>query len=84
MEVQRKIAKDQREAEIAAAMLQRDAAIEKEKIAAQERIAGAKLGVEIGKSRTSDALRQEQIKSTERTQGARLGVDIARDIRGRT
>ncbi len=84
MEVQRKIQKDQTEAQIATAMLQRDAMIEKEKIAAQERIAGLKAGVEVGRSKASDALRQEQIKSNERTQGARLGVEIARDNRGRT
>ncbi len=83
MEVERKIQKDQTEAQIATAILQRDALIEKEKIAAQERIAGLKAGVEVGKSKASDALRQEQIKSTERTEGARLGIEIARDRNGR-
>jgi hypothetical protein len=84
MEVQRKMRKDETEAQIAAAMLQRDADIEKEKMAVQERIAGLKAGVEVGRSKAADALRKEQITSTERTQGARLGVEIARDNRGRT
>jgi len=84
MEVQRKMRKDETEAQIASAMLQRDAASEKEKMAVQERIAGLKAGVEVGRSKAADALRKEQITSTERTQGARLGVEIARDNRGRT
>lgn len=83
-EVERKIAKDASEAQLAQAMLQRDALIEREKLAVQERIAGAKIGVEAAKGKSTDDIRREQISSKERIDGTRIGVDIARDNRGRT
>jgi hypothetical protein len=81
-EVQRKAQKDQTEAQIATAMMEQDASLEREKIAAQERIAGAKVGMEIGRSHGDMALRDKQIASTERTAGANLGVQIAKDHNG--
>ena len=83
-EVQRKAQKDQVEAQIATAMMQQDAALEREKIAAQERIAGARIGAEVSKSQADVSIRDKQISSTERTAGANLGVQIARDNRGST
>jgi hypothetical protein len=81
-EVQRKAQKDQTEAQIATAMMQQDAALEREKIAAQERIAGARVGMEIGRSHGDLAIRDKQISSTERTAGANIGVQIAKDHNG--
>jgi hypothetical protein len=81
-EVQRKAQKDQTEAQIATAMMQQDAALEREKIAAQERIAGARVGMEIGRSHGDLAIRDKQISSTERTAGANIGVQIAKDNNG--
>ena len=83
-EVQRKAQKDQVEAQIATAMMAQDAALEREKIAAQERIAGARIGAEVSKSQADVSIRDKQISSTERTAGANLGVQIARDNRGST
>jgi hypothetical protein len=83
-EVQRKAQKDQTEAQIAQAMMAQDAALEREKIAAQERIAGVKIGADISKSRADVSIRDKQISSTERTAGANLGVQIARENRGST
>ena len=83
-EVQRKAQKDQTEAQIAQAMMQQDAALEREKIAAQERIAGARIGADISKSHADISVRDKQISSTERTAGANLGVQIARDRNGST
>ena len=81
-EVQRKAQKDQTEAQIATEMMQQDAALEREKLAAQERIAGARIGAEVGKSHGDLAVRQKQISSVERTAGANIGVQIARDHNG--
>lgn len=81
-EVQRKTQKDAQEAEIAQAMMAQDAALEREKIASEERIAGTKLGVEVGRSKADIGVRQQQISSTERTAGTTLGVQIAKDNNG--
>jgi hypothetical protein len=81
-EVQRKTQKDAQEAEIAQAMMAQDAALEREKIASEERIAGTKIGVEVGRSKADIGVRQQQISSTERTAGTTLGVQIAKDSNG--
>ena len=81
-EVQRKAQKDAQEAQIAQAMMVQDGAIEREKIASQERVAGTKLGVEVGRSKADIGVRQQQISSTERTAGTTLGVQIAKDNNG--
>jgi hypothetical protein len=81
-EVERKAQKDTQEAQIAQAMMAQDAALEREKIASQERIAGTKLGVEVGRSRADFGIREKQISSTERTAGTTLGVQIAKDRNG--
>lgn len=82
-EVQRKMQKDQTEAQLAAQMMETDAAVEREKIAAQERMAGARIGMDAAKYKTSDQLRQQEIASQEKIQGARIGVEIAKDRNGR-
>ena len=81
-EVERKAQKDTQEAQIAQAMMAQDAALEREKIASQERIAGTKLGVEVGRSKADFGIREKQISSTERTAGTTLGVQIAKERNG--
>ena len=83
-EVQRKAQKDAQEAQIAQAMMAQDAALEREKLAVQERIAGAKIGSEIARNHADISVRDKQISSAERTAGANLGVQIAKDNRGST
>jgi hypothetical protein len=83
-EVQRKAAKDATDAQLAQQMMQQDLAIEQAKLAAQERQAGARIGVDAAKGRSADEIKRQQISSKEQIDGTRIGVDIARNTRGRT
>ena len=66
-EVQRKVQKDQTDAELRAAQL----ALEKERIETQAEIEGNKLGAQLAKDREELEVKTEQ-------EGTRLGVEIAR------
>ena len=81
-EVQRKAAKDASDAQIAQVMMQQDAAIEREKIASQERMAGARIGIDAAKAKALGEMKQKELSSRERVDGTRIGVEIARDNRG--
>jgi hypothetical protein len=83
-EVQRKAAKDASDAQLAQQMMQQEMAIEQAKLAAQERQAGARIGIDAAKGRSADEIKRQQISSKEQIDGTRIGVDIARNTRGRT
>ena len=83
-EVQRKAAKDASDAQLAQQMMQQELAIEQAKMAAQERQAGARIGIDAAKGKSADEIKRLQISSKEQIDGTRIGVDIARNTRGRT
>ena len=53
---------------------------EKERLKAQERIEGARLGVQIATTNTDNELRTKEIASKDKVEGAKLGVEIARNL----
>jgi len=53
---------------------------EKDRIKAQERIEGARLGVQIATTNTDNELRTKEIASKDKVSGAKLGVEIARNL----
>jgi len=53
---------------------------EKDRIKAQERIEGARLGVQIATTNTDNELRTKEIASKDKVEGAKLGVEIARNM----
>jgi hypothetical protein len=78
-EVQRKAAKDQMDAQLARDVMAQQAQIAQQKMAVEQSIAGARIGMDSAKHRAAEQTKNAQISSTERTQGARIGVDIAKD-----
>jgi hypothetical protein len=55
-------------------------AAEKDRQRSQERIEGAKLGVQIAETNTREELESKKIASKDKVEGAKLGVQIAREL----
>lgn len=55
-------------------------ASEQERLKAQERIEGARLGVQIASTNTQAELQSKEIASRDQVEGAKLGVQIAREL----
>jgi len=55
-------------------------AAEKDRQKSQERIEGAKLGVQIAETNTRQELESKKIASKDKVEGAKLGVQIAREL----
>jgi hypothetical protein len=53
---------------------------EKERLKTQERIEGARLGVQIAATNSQNELQSKEIASRDKVQGAKLGVEIAREL----
>jgi hypothetical protein len=53
---------------------------EQERLKAQERIEGARLGVQIASTNASNELQSKEIASRDKVEGAKLGVEIAREM----
>ena len=53
---------------------------EQERLKAQERIEGARLGVQIASTNTQAELQSKEIASRDQVEGAKLGVQIAKDL----
>ena len=53
---------------------------EKERLKAQERIEGARLGVQIASTNSQNELQSKEIASRDKLGGAKLGVEIAREM----
>jgi hypothetical protein len=53
---------------------------EQERLKAQERIEGARLGVQIASTNTQAELQSKEIASRDQVEGAKLGVQIAREL----
>ena len=53
---------------------------EQARLKAQERIEGARLGVQIATTNTDNELRTKEIASKDKVEGAKLGVEIAREM----
>ena len=56
--------------------------LDREKLATQERIETAKLGVRIAADNSREQLESKKIASKEQLEGAKLGKDIAKDLMG--
>jgi hypothetical protein len=55
---------------------------EKDRLKVQERIEGARLGVQIASTNASNELQSKEIASRDKVEGAKLGVEIARNLLG--
>ena len=53
---------------------------EQDRLKAQERIEGARLGVQIASTNTQSELQSKEIASRDQIEGAKLGVQIAKDL----
>jgi hypothetical protein len=53
---------------------------EKDRLKTQERIEGARLGVQIAATNSQNELQSKEIASRDKVQGAKLGVEIAREL----
>ena len=53
---------------------------EQARLKAQERIEGARLGVQIAATNTQNELKSKEIASKDKVEGAKLGVEIAREM----
>jgi hypothetical protein len=53
---------------------------EQNRIKTQERIEGARLGVQIAATNTQNELQSKEIASKDKIEGAKLGVEIARNM----
>ena len=54
--------------------------LERDKLAVDQQVEGAKLGVKIAETNTKEELETKKIASKDKIEGAKLGVEIARDI----
>jgi hypothetical protein len=54
--------------------------LERDKLAADEKIEGAKLGVKIAETNTEQELESKKIASKDKVEGAKLGVQIAKEM----
>jgi len=53
---------------------------EKDRLKVQERIEGARLGVQIASTNSSNELQSKEIASRDKVEGAKLGMEIAREL----
>jgi hypothetical protein len=53
---------------------------EKDRLKVQERIEGARLGVQIASTNAANELQSKEIASRDKVEGAKLGVEIARNL----
>ena len=54
--------------------------LERDKLAADQKIEGAKLGVKIAETNTKEELESKKIASKDKIEGAKLGTEIAREL----
>lgn len=79
-EIQQKAAADMAKVQADMQKAQMRMQTEKDRIKAQERIEGARLGVQIATTNTDNELRTKEIASKDKVSGAKLGVEIARNL----
>ena len=54
--------------------------LERDKLAVEEKIEGAKLGVKIAETNTQEELESKKIASKDKLEGAKIGVEIAKEL----
>ena len=54
--------------------------LERDKLAVEEKIEGAKLGVKIAETNTQEELESKKIAAKDKLEGAKLGVEIAKEL----
>jgi hypothetical protein len=79
-EIQQKAQSDMAKVEADMQKAQMRMKAEQDRLKTQERIEGARLGVQIAATNASNELQSKEIASRDKVEGAKLGVEIARDL----